>query len=70
MTTLTREEIAEQRRLLRRITDKYRATIERHIAYGSLPAVSHELDGLIRAAQDEIRFLARVGIDPDEPPDI
>lgn len=64
--TLTPEQIAEHRAFLAKITANHRAAIAQMLDPRQIIAAKDVLDALIRAAQDEIRFAARIGLDVDD----
>lgn len=63
----TAEQIAEHRAFLARITANARARVEAFIPILSMAAATYEIDMLLNAAQEEISFLHRAGLDPDDP---
>jgi hypothetical protein len=64
-TKLTPDEIADHRAFLAKITASSRADLVAMLDPRQIIAAQSVLDGLIRAAQDEIRFIARIGLDVD-----
>ncbi len=66
MSDLTREQIAEHRAFLAGITAEARRNVMQHVGPLAGIAASQELDAVVRAAQEEILFLHRVGLLTDD----